>query len=169
LKTRIPARSDQRFFTQCLAALEKEGRVIADRELVRLVGRKAVMETAQMDIHLCIEQELEMGGSEPPFVKDICSALQISEKLALEHLNLLAGEGRAVKVKSEIFYRPEPLAGIEEQLISFLREKGEIAPGEFREMTGLSRKFMIPLLEYFDARKLTLRVGERRVLRKKMS
>jgi len=72
-------------------------------------------------------------------------------------------------VKSDIFYRPEPLGKIEAILICHLREKGEVTPGEFREITGLSRKFMIPLLEYFDAQKLTIRVGDRRLLRKKLS
>ncbi len=168
LKTRLPARSDQRFFTPCLAALEKDGKVMAEREQVKLVGRKAGAETAQADIHRLIELELEMGGSEPPFLKDICSTLRITEKLVVEHLSLLVREGLAVKVKSDVFYRPEPLARIEEKLIAHLREKGEVTPTEFREMTGLSRKFMIPLLEYFDAQKLTLRVGDRRLLRKKL-
>jgi selenocysteine-specific elongation factor len=167
LKTKIPARSDQRFFTSCLTALEKAGKVIVERDLVRLAGRKAGTDTAQTDIHLRIEQELTRGGSEPPFLKDIAAALQITEKLVLEHLNLLTAEGRAVKVKSDIFYRPEPLATIENRLVGYLTEKGEIAPGEFRELTGLSRKFMIPLLEYFDARKVTLRVGDKRLLRRK--
>src|SRR5262249_43375836 len=59
LKTRIPARSDQRYFTPCLATLEKEGRVIADREQVKLAGRKAGIETDQADIHAQIEMELD--------------------------------------------------------------------------------------------------------------
>ena len=167
LKTRIPARSDERFFTPCLAALEKEGKIIAERDQVRLVGRKAGTETAQADIHQQILLELERGGKEPPFLNDICSALKIPEKLALEHLALLAAEGAVVKVKSDILYRPEPLAGIEELLVAYLREHGEITPAEFREITGLSRKFMIPVLEYFDARKVTMRLGDKRVLRRK--
>ena len=44
---------------------------------------------------------------------------------------------------------------------------GEINVPEFKEMTGLSRKYIIPLLEHFDATKVTLRVGDKRVLRKK--
>ena len=167
LKTKIPTRSDGRFFTPCLAALEKEGKVIAERDQVRLVGRKAGSETAQADIHQQIRRELEKGGKEPPFLYDLCSLLKIPEKLALEHLALLAGEGAAVKVKSDIFYSPEALAGIEELLTGYLREKGEISPSEFREITGLSRKFMIPVLEYFDAQKVTIRLGDKRVLRKK--
>lgn len=93
--------------------------------------------------------------------------MKIPEKLALEHLALLAAEGLAVKVKSDIFYSSEPLSGIEELLTSYLREKGEISPAEFREITGLSRKFMIPVLEYFDARKVTMRLGDKRILRRK--
>jgi selenocysteine-specific elongation factor len=72
-------------------------------------------------------------------------------------------------VKSDIFYRPESLGTIEGKLIAHLREKGEVSPNEFRELTGLSRKFMIPLLEYFDAQKLTIRAGEKRLLRKKLT
>lgn len=167
LKTRIPSRSDERFFTPCLVALEKEGKVIADRDQVRLVGRKAGAETAQADIRQQILLELEKGGKEPPFLNDICKSLQLPEKLVLEHLALLAGEGQAVRVKSDIFYRPEPLAGMEELLTGYLREKGEISPAEFREISGLSRKFMIPVLEYFDSRKVTIRLGDKRVLRRK--
>jgi selenocysteine-specific elongation factor len=169
LKTRLPARSDQRFFTPCLAALEKEGKIRVEREQVLLTGRTAGLETGQANLQLLIEQELVKGGSEPPFLKEICSGLQIPEKQALEHLSLLAREGRAIRVKNDIFYKPEPLAEIEGKLISCLQAKGEISPGEFRELTGLSRKFMIPLLEYFDAQKLTIRVGEKRLLRKKLT
>ncbi len=167
LKTRIPARSDERFFTPCLAALEKEGRVVAERDLVRLVGRKAGEEAAQADLHQQILGELEKGGKEPPFLFDLCSSLKIPEKRVLEHLALLTGEGLAMKVKSDIYYSPTALAGIEALLTDYLREKGEITPAEFREITGLSRKFMIPVLEYFDSRKVTLRLGDKRVLRKK--
>jgi selenocysteine-specific elongation factor len=114
-----------------------------------------------------ISDMLFHGGIEPPTLKEICEGLRKEEKTVLEHLGSLAREGRVVKVKGELFYAAEPLASIREKLITFLRERGEITPGEFREVTGLSRKFMIPLLEYFDQEKLTIRVGEKRVLRRK--
>jgi selenocysteine-specific elongation factor len=75
-------------------------------------------------------------------------------------------EGRAAKVKSDVFYAPGALAEIREKLVAYLREKGEITPPEFRDLTGLSRKFMIPLLECFDQERLTIRLGDKRVLRK---
>ena len=167
LKTRIPARSDERFFTPCLAVLEKEGKIVVERDLVRPVGRKAGSDSAQADIRGQILHELETGGKEPPFLSDLCSTMKIPDKVLLEHLALLVGEGSVVKVKSDIFYSLTALAEIEALLTTYLREHGEMSPAEFREKTGLSRKFMIPVLEYFDARKVTIRLGDKRVLRKK--
>jgi len=51
-------------------------------------------------------------------------------------------------------------------LISFLKEKGEISTPQFKEMTGASRKYTIPIIEYFDRSRVTVRVGDNRVLRK---
>jgi selenocysteine-specific elongation factor len=90
----------------------------------------------------------------------------VYKRQVLDHANLLAREGRAAKVKGDIFYAPGALAEIREKLTAYLKEKGEITPPEFREITGLSRKFMIPLLEFFDQEKLTIRMGDKRVLRR---
>jgi selenocysteine-specific elongation factor len=166
LKSRIPKRSDMRYFGPCLAALEKEGKAAAERDLVSLPGRKSGVAAEQVDLQAGVATTLRKGGMEPPTIKEYCDALNCTEKEALEHLNFLAREGKAVKVKSDIFYAPEPFAAIREKLVAHLRKTGEITPNEFRELTGLSRKFMIPLLEYFDSEKLTIRAGDRRVLRK---
>jgi selenocysteine-specific elongation factor len=166
LKSRIPKRSDQRFFGPCLAALEKEGKAVAERDLVNLPGRKSGVAAEQVDLQAGVAATIRKGGMEPPTIKEYCEALSCTEKEALEHLNFLAREGKAVKVKSDIFYAPEPFAAIREKLVAHLRKTGEITPPEFRELTGLSRKFMIPLLEYFDSIKLTIRAGDKRILRK---
>ena len=166
LKSRIPKRSDLRFFGPCLAALEKEGKAVAERDLVSLPGRKSGVTAEQVDLQAGVATTLRKGGMEPPTIKEFCDALSCTEKEALEHLNFLAREGKAVKVKSDIFYASEPFAAIREKLVAHLRKTGEITPPEFRELTGLSRKFMIPLLEHFDSEKLTIRVGDKRILRK---
>ena len=166
LKSRIPKRSDLRFFGPCLAALEKEGKAVAERDLVSLPGRKSGVAAEQVDLQAGVATTLRKGGMEPPTIKEFCDALSCTEKEALEHLNFLAREGKAVKVKSDIFYAPEPFAAIREKLVAHLKKTGEITPPEFRELTGLSRKFMIPLLEHFDGEKLTIRVGDKRILRK---
>ncbi len=166
LKTRMPKRSDQRFFTPLLASLERDGTVVADRELVKLPGRKGAATAEQTGLRERIAAALRDGGSEPPTLKELADLLRTSEKALLDPLSTLVRDGEAVRVKSDLYYAAAPLAAIREKLLARLATTGEIIPNEFREITGLSRKFMIPLLEYFDSIKLTIRVGDKRVLRK---
>lgn len=167
LKTRIPARSDGRFFGQCLQYLENEKRVVADRDQVRLPGRTGGVVESNVDIQQQLEEMLISSGAEPPTVKELCDMLVLPEKTVIEHLSLLVRQGRAVKVKNDLFYAPAPLQVISETMVEYLRVKGEITPAEFREITGLSRKFMIPVLEYFDSLKITVRAGDKRFLRRR--
>ncbi len=167
LKTRLPSRSDGRFFNHCLLHLENEKKVESDRDQVRLPGRKRGVADSNADIQKKLEETLISSGAEPPTVKEMCELLRLPEKPLLEHLTLLVRQGRAIKVKSDLFYAPGPLQQIAETMLEHLRTKGEITPSEFREITGLSRKFMIPVLEYFDSLKLTVRVGDKRVMRRR--
>lgn len=167
LKSRIPKRSDPRFFGPLLASMEKEGVALSDREIVRLPGRQAVATRDQAELHALLEEALVRGWGEPPTLKELCEALACSEKQLLEHGNLLCREGRAIKMKGDLYYAPGAVAEIRAKLIAYLKEKGEMIPNDFRELTGLSRKFMIPLLEYFDQERVTIRLGDKRVLRKR--
>ena len=167
LKTRIPARSDQRYFAPCMAALERDCLVISDRELVKLVARKSISSEFQSATGNLLEEQLKNKNYEPDTIKELAAAFKLSEKQILEHLNLLARENRAIKVKGDLFYAIEPYNSILQKISGHLYEKGEITPNEFRELTGLSRKFFIPLLEHFDDIKLTIRVGDKRILRQR--
>jgi selenocysteine-specific elongation factor len=77
----------------------------------------------------------------------------------------LVRAGAVVRVK-ELYFDPPSFEAVKGKLISFLAKSGEITVPEFKELTGLTRKYIIPLLEHFDLTKVTLRVGDKRVLRK---
>jgi selenocysteine-specific elongation factor len=166
LKSGLPKRSDGRFFTPLLASLEKEGKLLAEQDIVKLPLTQRKANTEESGLRAQIELRLRQAGSEPPTIKELAESLNLPDKTVLEHLNLLAREKKAVKVKSDIFHSPVAVAAVKEQLIAFLQSNGAISPLEFRTLTGLSRKFMIPLLEYFDQEKLTIRIGDKRVLRR---
>jgi selenocysteine-specific elongation factor len=167
LKAHIPQRSDVRFFDALLNALEKDGKVIVDRDLVKKPGHKPFAAADLAELLGKLENALQAGGFEPPGIKELRAVVGGAEKEVLEHLNQLVREGRVVKVKAELFYAAEPLQALRDKLVAWLREKGEITPPQFRELTGLSRKYMIPLLEFFDQEKTTIRIGDKRVLRRR--
>lgn len=166
LKTKMPDRSDQRFFAPCLTALEKQGVLSIARDMVILSGRDGSQSADTDRVLILIENELKKEGLEPESIKCFSEKLGLSEKTVLENLNLLVRQGKAVKVKSDLFYATDPYRTIEQKAMSHLREMQELTPATFRELTGLSRKYLIPLLEYLDSQKLTIRVGDKRVLRK---
>ncbi|APG29050.1 selenocysteine-specific translation elongation factor [Syntrophotalea acetylenivorans] len=167
LKAQIPQRSDVRFFEALLSALQKEQKIIVDRDLIKIPGHRASAAVDQAAVLAKLEGALQQAGTEPPSIKVLGELVRCNDKAVLEHLILLHRENRAVKVTADLFYAPQPLQSIQERLVAFLKENEEITPPQFRELTGLSRKFMIPLLGYFDQEKITLRIGDKRVLRKR--
>jgi selenocysteine-specific elongation factor len=78
---------------------------------------------------------------------------------------VLVQSGKLVRVKDSLFFHARALDAIQTKLVAFLRERKEIGPSDIKDLFGISRKYAIPLLEFFDQRRVTARVGERRILR----
>jgi len=90
----------------------------------------------------------------------------IAERREFEKtLEALVKGGKVLRVK-ELHFDPDAVARLRDRLVAFLEEKKEIAVPEFKDLAGgISRKHVIPLLEHFDLSKVTLRIGDKRVLR----
>jgi selenocysteine-specific elongation factor len=68
-------------------------------------------------------------------------------------------------VKEDLYFHQDAIGELKAGLIDFLKKNREISVVEFKNLTQTSRKFTIPLLEYFDSIRTTVRVGETRRLR----
>ena len=79
-------------------------------------------------------------------------------------LDMLLGGGALVKV-GDALYRRSQMTRIRADLENALKTKGTLTMAEFRDLIGTSRKYAVPLLEWFDAAGITLRNGDVRVLR----
>jgi selenocysteine-specific elongation factor len=76
-------------------------------------------------------------------------------------------EGVLMKIKEDLYFHSEAIEDLKKSLIDFLNTNGEITTPQFKDITGVSRKYTIPLIEHFDRLQLTVRVGDTRILRKK--
>ncbi|MGH9391365.1 MAG: SelB C-terminal domain-containing protein, partial [Vicinamibacteria bacterium] len=146
----------ERVFGHLLGALEAEGEVRSERDKVRLAAHSVRLSPVQQKVVDTIEAEFRMAGAAPP----------TPENSEDELFQLLVADRRLIRVKESLYFHAEALRVIEEKLVALLREKKEIAPADIKDLLGISRKYAIPLLEYFDAQRVTQRVGERRVLRR---
>ena len=103
-----------------------------------------------------------------PTIKETFSRFsEYPEGLVKEVLALLLKEGEPVKISESLYFSAQPLTKLQEDVVAFIKKEGEIDTPSFKNMTALSRKFTIPLLEHFDKLKLTIRVGDKRILREK--
>jgi selenocysteine-specific elongation factor len=73
------------------------------------------------------------------------------------------------KVTEDLYFYKPAMDNLKEKLVALLVKEGEIDTPAFKDLTGLSRKFSIPLLEFFDKTKVTIRVGDKRILREKQN
>ncbi|MBN1277059.1 MAG: SelB C-terminal domain-containing protein, partial [Deltaproteobacteria bacterium] len=80
---------------------------------------------------------------------------------------VMVKEGVLLKIKEDLYFHRDAVENLEKSLIDFLKSNGEITTPQFKDITGVSRKYTIPLIEHFDRLQITVRVGDTRVLRKK--
>jgi selenocysteine-specific elongation factor len=166
------ALSYQRLFQKVLDLLEKEEQIASDKETVRLATHRVRLREEEEKIKKALEDTYLEAGLSPPSreeaVKKAISS-RTTMKDGLEIFDMLARQGRLLRLKDGIFFHPDVLSRMEQDVIDYLKENEEMAVSDFRKLTGgLSRKFMIPLLEHLDAKKITIRIGDKRKLRAKV-
>jgi selenocysteine-specific elongation factor len=105
------------------------------------------------------------GGNSPPVLKEILAATRADVKQVRSLLNILVKEGQVVRVSEDLYFSAAFIKDIKKQLVEFMTREGGVTPSQFHEITKSSRKYNIPLLEYFDRERFTMRVGDQRVLR----
>ncbi len=108
---------------------------------------------------------LSSAGLAPPRLDEMATACGCAVKDLDGALKRLAELGQAVKVNAELWVDATAMRDLEARLVARLTERGTVDAQGFKELTGQSRKYAIPYAEYFDAKKVTLRIGDARKLR----
>jgi selenocysteine-specific elongation factor len=153
----------------CLMGLEElrqQGAVVVERDRVRLATHEVALDDTRERILNELEAEFLAAGYQPPRAEDLFAKLNIGKGNDKALLQVLLDQGRAVRLKENVVFHRSNLAKAESLLVQYLRDHREITPIEFKDLLGISRKYAIPMLEYFDSQKITIRVGDKRILRR---
>ena len=157
--------ADERVFGFLLASLDAEGVVKIDRDKVRLASHAVRLSPEQQHIVDVLESEFNRAEAAPPSAEEALGRAGVKGDDEHELFQLLVQSGKLVRVKDSLFFHARALDAIQGKLVALLRERKEIGPSDIKDLLGISRKYAIPLLEFFDQRRVTARVGERRILR----
>ena len=168
LRSRLYRGLDQRLFQYLLNDLLKKQKIAQDQAVIRLADHQVSLQDDEESLRQELESFYKKAELAPPTIKEVLTAFaKYPQPLIKEVLSLMVSNNILVKVKEDLYFYAPPLENLQKKLTGFLAEKGEIDTPAFKEMTGLSRKFSIPLLEYFDRIKVTIRVGDKRIPREK--
>jgi selenocysteine-specific elongation factor len=166
LRTRLYRGLDQRLFQYLLNDLLKKEIIVQDQALIRMADHRISLKNEEKTLRRELESFYRQAGLAPPTFKEVLEKFsKYPQHLIREVLALMTDDDQLAKVKEDLYFYGPALAELQEKLVAHLAEKTEIDMPAFKDMTGLSRKFSVPLLEYFDRIKVTIRVGDKRILR----
>jgi selenocysteine-specific elongation factor len=166
LPSSFPASISGKLFNLMLTMAATAHEVIVSENVIRLPDHQVILEADQSVLRKKFGRVYAEAGLQPPTLKELINKLGVDAKDAKNMLMLLVNEGALIKVKEDLFFDAKAIIQLKEQLIDYLKSNGEINTPQFKDITGVSRKYTIPLLEYFDAENLTIRIGDIRRLRK---
>jgi len=167
LKSKFPADTDVRLFNLVLNQMIRDGAIVQEEKTVRLTTHKVSLAGDEATLRKQMLKIYRDSGLQPPFFRDVAGILKAEPGAAKDVLNLLIEEGLIIRTKDDLFFHAEAIADLKQRMLKFFETNADMTPAHFKDMAGgASRKFLIPLLEYFDSKNVTLRVGDVRKLRK---
>jgi selenocysteine-specific elongation factor len=156
---------DDRVFAHVLGALDAAAVVRGERDKVRLVAHEVRLSGDQQRVVDGVEADFLRADAAPPSPEDALARVGVAGDEEHALFQVLVESRRLVRVKESLYFHAKSLESIQTRLVELLRARKEIGPADIKDLLGISRKYAIPLLEHFDARGVTRRVGEKRVLR----
>jgi selenocysteine-specific elongation factor len=162
LRDQVQASSE--VFTAALEALVRENKLEAAGETVRLPGRGVVMKNEEAESQKIIEHAFASAGLRVPAVKDVLAGVKVDKARAQKIVTLLLRDKVLVKISEDLVFHRNALEDLRKRMTAEKAMSPKVDIARFKEMTGVSRKYAIPLLEYLDREHVTRRVGDERVI-----
>jgi selenocysteine-specific elongation factor len=164
LRSKLPVEVDVKLFQILINGLIQSKEVVLEKDKLRLPGHQ-ITSADERGLLKRVEETILKGRLQPPSPAEVSAEWSEEEEEVLAVFEHLVHEGILVKIKSSMYFHRIPFENLKGELIDYLKSHREITTPQFKELTGVSRKYAIPLIEYFDQMKLTIRLGEKRVLR----
>jgi len=151
-------------FNSVLGKLAEETKLEIAGELVHLPGRGVVMKDDEAESKKIIERAFASAGLKVPSLKEVLAGLKVDKIRAQKIVTLLLRDKVLIKISEELVFHQSALMDLRHKIAALKNSTPKIDVARFKDMTGVSRKYAIPLLEYLDRERITRRVGDERVI-----
>lgn len=147
-------------FAFLLTQLSARKKIEVQGELVKLSGRGISMSADEERARKTIESAFSSAGLKVPALKEVLAGLPIDRLRSQKIVTLLLREGSLVKVSDDLVFHRSALESLRHRIVAQKSTAPKMDVAHFKDLTGVSRKYAIPLLEYLDRERVTRRVGD---------
>ena len=151
-------------FEALLRQLVADKKIEIAGEVVRAAGRGVAMKDEEAASQRQIEQAFATAGLKVPALKDVLVGLKVDRARAQKIVTLLLRDKVLVKLSDDLVFHRDALDSLRKQVAAQKPKSPKIDVAKFKDLTGVSRKYAIPLLEWLDRERVTRRVGDERII-----
>jgi selenocysteine-specific elongation factor len=162
LRAQVDARPE--VFETAAALLVRDKKLELIGDLVRLPGHGVEMKDEEAESKKTIEDAFASAGLKVPALHEVIAGLKVDKARAQKIVTLLLRDRVLIKVSDELVFHRSALEELRRQMMAYKVKSAKIDVAKFKELTGVTRKYAIPLLEYLDRERVTRRVGDERVI-----
>ncbi|HYG98197.1 MAG TPA: SelB C-terminal domain-containing protein, partial [Terriglobales bacterium] len=156
--------SPPELFAGMLDSLLKDKKLEISGEQVRVPGRGVAMTDEEAKAKRVIEEAFSSAGLKVPALKEVLGSLKVDRARAQKIVTLLLRDRVLVKISEDLVFHRAALDCLRQTVAEYKSKSPNIDVARFKDLTGVSRKYAIPLLEYLDRERITRRVGDERVI-----
>ena len=165
LRSALARRLRPELFRAALEELAFQKQIELQGETVKRAGAQISLLPDEVKAKEQIEGAFATAGLAVPSVKEVLGKLSIETRRAEKLLQILLREKALHRVTPDLIFHRQALAELRSKLAGYKEAKGErISVPAFKDLTGITRKYAIPLLEYLDRERVTRRQGDERVI-----
>jgi selenocysteine-specific elongation factor len=172
LREKVFTHSAPELFGGVLARLEASGKVVSEKDIVRSSTHSVGLSDKDVELSKRIEEIYLSAGVEAPSLDDAMTKANVpasQRAQARKLLHLLLDDRKLVRIQGEMFMHSQAIQDLKTKLQTYASQHEPdrlIDVPAFKDLAGVSRKYAIPLLEYFDREQVTRRAGDKRLILK---
>ncbi len=170
LREQLFGEAPPEIFRAVLAQLEQQGKLVAEKDLVRARDHSLDLSGAEEEMRAGLARVYQQAALTAPSIDEAMDRAGVAaaqRAQAKKILYLLIDNGVLVRIQGDLIFHRLALEQLQQQLMSYAaahEPERTIDVAAFKELAGVSRKYAIPLLEYFDSKRVTVRQGDKRVI-----
>ena len=164
LKARVPGAASPILFKAAIDSLVQDKRLAIDQEVVHIFDRSVTLGGEEQRIRQLLTDRFRALGLQAASPDEVIAGLGVDRQTARKIVQLMIKNNELVKISEEMTVDKGALLKLVNDVRALKASSGKFGVREFKDLTGLSRKYAVPLLEYLDGQRVTRRVGDERII-----